>query len=139
MRALPSALVASLLVAGCASSGLHPGQAASPPAPACRALPAAQVPQVAGSLDLANDRGRFCLRIGAEMAIFLSPSSSGGQWGPIAASAPDVLVPASAGFLTLPRGVRAAIFAGGKPGVCRVSSRSPNGEVWSATIVVGPK
>lgn len=68
--------------------------------------------------------------------MFLSATSSGAQWGPVSATDPAVLVPASIGFLTLPRGVRGAVFAGAHAGVTTLVSRAAAGHSWSVTVVV---
>lgn len=67
--------------------------------------------------------------------MFLSPTPAGTQWGPVSSAVPTVLVPASIGFLTLPRGVRGAIFAGARPGTITLVSRAA-GQTWSVTLVV---
>jgi hypothetical protein len=136
-RPLAAALVVVLLAA-CGSKAKT-----SSSLPACQPLPEGIGPDAAGTVQLEQNGGTFCLRRGDVLTVFLkgSPDDEAAKWQPIRASDSNVLEPRSTGVMTLVRGVTGGIFAGGKQGWATLTStRSscPSGTLctWKATVVV---
>lgn len=107
-------------------------------------------PDVAGSLAESDNGGRFCLRVGQRLSVFLSvppETADSGRWTAIAESDPAVLKHVPSGALTLVRGVTAGTFEAAATGSTRLSSTKPPcaatdpahcpaGQGWQVTIVV---
>lgn len=129
-------LAAAAMTSGCAgTAAAH----STPPAAACRALPAAVLPHAAGSLSQA-DTGTYCLSLGRQVDVFLTapgdhPAQSA-RWSPVTSSSPNVLTATSSGVLTAPMGVTPGIFVGTARGTAVVASRLPGGRTWRAVVVV---
>lgn len=152
-----AALVSGLLAAGCSGAQSADDSAASakgrtapsassssaaqtPPAQACKKLPAATIPGAAGAVSQ-EDSGTFCLAAGATLDVFLTspsaPKPGGKRWDPVATSDAHILVRRSSGILTPPVGVTPGIFQAQAPGSVELSSSLPDsGRTWHVTIVV---
>ena len=115
---------------GC-GSGSH---AAQPPA--CKQLPAADLPHAAGQVT-ETDTGVFCLGRNEQVDAFLTAPAAGSKnWADIAASDSGVLGQGNKSVVTAPLGVTFGAFVGRNPGTAVLNSTLPDGTTWSVTIVV---
>ncbi|WP_225834605.1 hypothetical protein [Streptomyces sp. NK08204] len=133
LRTAPLALVA--LLSACSS----PAPAAAPhPSPtvlpACTKLPAPALPHSAGQLT-ERQNGVYCLPRGGRVDVFLTAAKRSDLWHPVKASG-SVLTPTSTGVMTAPLDVRPAMFVGAEEGTAVLTSSTPSGSTWRATIVV---
>ena len=89
----------------------------------------------------------MCLRQGDVLTVFLHAPVGEDRWRPITTQDGGVLAPRSSGVLTLPLGVTAAVYGGGKKGTATLTSTRPPcapsksagcdaSHEWSARVVV---
>lgn len=132
-RRIPALVGGLALLSAMAGCGSH-----APSLPTCEALPAATLPDTAGSVTQA-DTGTYCLGVGKVLDVFLTApagSAPGRRWSPVAVSDTSVLGYGNNGVLTPPVTVTPAILVGVAPGVTTITSALPGGGTWKAMIVV---
>jgi hypothetical protein len=143
IRALTVFAAGAVLLSGC-GGGAAAVSDGTGKAPACKPLPPAQLPHLAGSLTQ-DDTGSYCLPLGARLGVFLTATGPGAgpgappshRWSEITSSAPRRLAAANSGVLTPPLGVTPGVFVGVAAGTATLGSRTPDGKGWRVTIVVG--
>lgn len=134
-RAAGLLLVAACLLPG---SGCASAVATAAGTPECTALPQGSLPDSAGSLN-EKDSGSYCLPLGGRVDIFLTAHPRTDAWQRPQLSVAGLLRPTSTGIMTAPVGVTVAMLVATSPGTATLSSRTPSGQRWRATLVIVPK
>ncbi|HET9168621.1 MAG TPA: hypothetical protein VFN97_04265, partial [Actinospica sp.] len=128
----PTALAACSSPAGSTTAAVT----ANAKLPACKAPEAGALPHSAGSLTQA-DTGVYCLGVGKLLDIFLTaPAGSTGRWSEIRIDDTTVLAYGNNGVMTAMRGETPGVVVGQSRGVSTLTSKLPNGQTWTATVVV---
>ena len=130
-----------LAVAACcltplALSACSPAATSNAALPSCRAPADTGLPHSAGSLTQ-TDTGAYCLGVGKILDIFLTaPAGASAGWSQIKIKDTSVLAYGNNGVMTAMRGETPGVVIGQTRGVSTVTSTLPNGQTWTATIVV---
>jgi hypothetical protein len=138
--ALAACCLAPLALAACtpASATTATGTATTKPAalPNCRPPAADGLPHSEGSLTQ-TDTGTYCLGVGKLLNVFLTaPATSTARWSEIQITDTSVLAYGNNGVLTAMRDETPGVIVGKSRGVSTVTSTLPDGQTWTATIVV---
>jgi hypothetical protein len=137
--AVAACCLAPLALAGCSPASATTAAVTSSPAtlPTCKAPAADGLPHSAGSLTQ-TDTGVYCLGVGKIIDIFLTaPSGSASRWSEVQITDTSVLSYGNNGVMTAMRDETPGVVIGRARGVSTVTSTLPNGQSWTATIVVG--
>ena len=132
----PLALTTALSACSSPASSTTATVTANAKLPACTAPADSGLPHSAGSLTQA-DTGTYCLGVGKLLDIFLTaPAGSTGRWSDVQIDDTTVLAYGNNGVMTAMRGETPGVVVGQSRGVSTVTSKLPNGQTWTATVVV---
>jgi hypothetical protein len=137
LLAVAACCLSPLALAACSPASTTTAAVTSNAAlPSCKAPADTGLPHSAGSLTQ-TDTGAYCLGVGKILDIFLTaPAGASGGWSEIKIKDTSVLAYGNNGVMTSMRGETPGVVVGQTRGVSTVTSALPNGQTWTATIVV---